>query len=196
MPAGLPWIKSPASSRRHAAGHVLTELFRQVHRALRYLGSCYDECAGMEATLSLCWFTPGRVYFAHVGDSRIYHLPGAGGIKQLTQDDTHVGWLLRQGQLNEREARTHPRRNVLQKALGGGNQFVDPQVGSVACPPGDQFLLCTDGLIEGLYDHSLADLLHAPVADGVEPNPARRLVEAAIARDGRDNVTAVVIEVR
>ena len=193
LPAAFrrPEHRSPA-----AASHVLTELFRQVHRALRYLGNSYDECAGMEATLSLCWFTPGRVYFAHVGDSRIYHLPGAGGIQQLTQDDTHVGWLLRNGQLNEREARTHPRRNVLQKALGGGNQFVDPQVGSVAITAGDQFLLCTDGLVEGLYDHSLAELLHAPVADGVEPNPARRLVEAAIARDGRDNVTALVVEVR
>ncbi len=192
----------PASFRRPerrtqaAASHVLTELFRQVHRALCYLGSCYDECADMEATLSLCWFTPGRVYFAHIGDSRIYHLPGAGGIHQLTQDDTHVGWLFRQGQLNEREARNHPRRNVLQKALGGGNQFVDPQVGSVPCAPGDQFLLCTDGLVEGLYDHSLLDVLTAPGAAATEPNPARRLVEASLARDGRDNATAVVVEVR
>jgi len=189
-------FRRPEHRTQAAAGHVLTELFRQVHRALRYLGSCYDECADMEATLSLCWFTPGRVYFAHVGDSRIYHLPGTGGLRQLTEDDTHVGWLLRHGQLNEREARTHPRRNVLQKALGGGNQFVDPQVGSVACTPGDQFLLCTDGLVEGLYDHSLADLLRAPLAEGGEPNPARRLVEASIARDGRDNVTAVVVAVR
>ena len=149
----------------------------------------------MEATLSLCWFTPGRVWFGHVGDSRIYYLPaGSGTIRQLSLDDTHVGWLLRQGQINDREARTHPRRNVLQKALGGGNQFVDPQVGSVPCEPGDQFLLCTDGLVEGLYDHSLVDLLRAPSAGG--DNSARRLVEASIARDGRDNVTALVIEVR
>ncbi len=48
------------------------------------------------------------------------------------EDDTHVGWLFRNGKINEYEARTHPRRNVLQKALGGGNQFVDPQVGAVA----------------------------------------------------------------
>ena len=62
-----------------------------------------------------------------------------GSIRQLSQDDTHVGWLFRNGQINEREARTHPRRNVLQKALGGGNQFVDPQVGAVAYEPGDIF---------------------------------------------------------
>jgi protein phosphatase len=189
-------FRRPAKLTPAEAGQVVTELFREVHRALKYLGSCYDECADMEATLSLCWFTPGRVHFGHVGDSRIYHLPAAGGIQQVSQDDTHVGWLLRQGQINERQARTHPRRNVLQKALGGGNQFVDPQVGSVACSVGDHFLLCTDGLVEGLYDHALLDLLRAPIPAVPPADPARRLVEAAIARDGRDNVTALVIEVR
>jgi len=66
---------------------------------------------------------------------------------------------LRTGQINEREARTHPRRNLLQKALGGGNQFVDPQVGAIACERGDIFLLCTDGLTEGLSDSQLSELL-------------------------------------
>ncbi len=173
---------------------VLTELYDQVHRALVYLGRCYEECSGMEATLSLCWFTPKWVYFAHIGDSRIYHLPArGGGMKQLTQDDTYVGWMFRNGQINEREARTHPRRSVLQKALGGGNQFVDPQVGAVAYEPGDQFLLCTDGLVDGLYDHHILDLLRpsTPHPDGF--NPAHQLVEAALDQGSRDNTTALVI---
>ena len=153
--------QKPERQTETAAAQILTELFRQVHRALKYLGDCYDECAQMEATLSLCWFTPGRMYYGHVGDSRIYHLPRrTGDLRQLTQDDTHVGWLFRTGRINEREARTHPRRKVLQKALGGNNQFVDPQVGWVPYAAGDQFLLCTDGLVEGLPDHLLLDLLH------------------------------------
>ena len=139
----------------------------------------------METTLSLCWFTPGWMYFGHIGDSRIYHLPAReDGIRQLSQDDTHVGWLFRNGKINEREARTHPRRNVLQKALGGGNQFVDPQVGAVAYEPGDIFLLCTDGLMEGLYDHQLVELLRPPESAGIGANPAHRLVEAAVEKDG------------
>ena len=173
---------------------VLTELFDKIHRQLVYLGSSYDECAGMEATLSLCWITPGWMYFGHIGDSRIYYLPASGGdIRQLSEDDTHVGWLFRNKQISEREARTHPRRNVLQKALGGGNQFVDPQVGAVACEPGDKFLLCTDGLTEGLYSHHLLDVLRAPSSE--LENPAHRLVEESLANDGRDNTTALVIEV-
>ena len=90
----------------------------------------------MGATLSLAWFTPGWMYFAHIGDSRIYYRSGREGtLRQITHDDTYVGWLFRKGEINEREARTHPRRNVLQRALGAGNQFVEPQVGAVVCEP-------------------------------------------------------------
>lgn len=192
----------PRSFRQSAIGleagvdDVLAELFDQIHRALVYVGNSYEECRGMEATLSLCWFTPGWMYFGHIGDSRIYYLPARESrIQQLSHDDTHVGWLFRQGKINEREARTHPRRNVLQKALGGGNQFVDPQVGAVACEAGDIFLLCTDGLTEGLYDNDLAEQLRLPAAAATDAsNLARRLVEAALARDGRDNVTALVVQ--
>ncbi|HMO63784.1 MAG TPA: SpoIIE family protein phosphatase, partial [Verrucomicrobiota bacterium] len=85
-------------------------------------------------------------------------------------------------------------RNRLQKALGGGNQFVHPQVGAVGCQPGDLFLLCTDGLTEGLHDQQLAGLLREAQAAGALDGVARRLVEAALAADGRDNITALVIE--
>ena len=151
-------FQQSASGLQTGFADVLTELYAQVHRALAYLGSCYEECHGMQTTMSLCWFTPGWMYFGHIGDSRIYHLPKKKtAIKQLTQDDTHVGWLFRNGKINEYELRTHPRRNVLQRALGGENQFVEPQVGAVACERGDTFLLCTDGLIDGLFDGQLAE---------------------------------------
>ena len=172
---------------------VLTELFGQIHHALAYLGSCYEECAGMQTTLSLVWFTPGWMYFGHIGDSRIYHLPKRKNeIKQLTHDDTHVGWLFRNGQINEREARTHPRRNLLQKALGGSNQFVDPQIGAVSCEKGDIFLLCTDGLTDGLYDHHLVEILRSPQAAA---DPAQSLVTESLKNSGRDNTTALVVQV-
>ena len=100
----------------------------------------------------------------------------------------------RNGQIKEHEARTHPRRNVLQKALGGANQFVDPQVGAVGCERGDIFLLCSDGLTEGLYDHSTVDLLRA-TAKEPEACAAKALVEAAVHNDGRDNTTALVVQV-
>ena len=175
---------------------VLTELFDQIHRALAFVGGSYEETEGMQTTLSLCWFTPGWMYFGHIGDSRIYHLPKRKKkIRQLTQDDTHVGWLLRTGQINEREARTHPRRNLLQKALGGSNQFVDPQVGAIACERGDIFLLCTDGLVEGLSENKLVEIAREPRSSKTIYNPAQLLVETSVKNSGRDNTTSLVIQV-
>jgi protein phosphatase len=174
---------------------VLEELFDQIHRTLSFIGNSYPECNGMGATLSVCWFRPGWVYFGHIGDSRIYYFPKReGGFRQITHDDTYVGWLFRTRQINEREARNHPRRNMLQKALGAGHQFVDPQVGAVACEPGDMFLLCTDGVVDGLFDHSLHELITTSPHGMEELNPAQRLVKTAVANSGRDNTTAVVVE--
>ncbi len=176
---------------------VLTELFGEVHKALVYLGASYEECDGMEATLTLCWFTPGWVHFGHIGDSRLYYLPAKEDkIKQLSCDDTHVAWLLRNGKISDWEARTHPRRTVLQKALGGGNQFVDPQLGAVGYESGDIFLLCTDGLVEGLYDHHVVEILREQ-SKSRPPRAelARRLVKEAVEKGGRDNTTALVIRI-
>jgi protein phosphatase len=189
----------PPAYRQGAAGidagfgDVLTELFHDIHRALLLLGGSYEECAGMGATLSLCWFTPGWMYSAHIGDSRIYYLPAnGGGLKQLTQDDTHVGWLYRNGKINEREARNHRGKNSLQKALGAGHQFVDPQLGAVAYEPGDRFVLCSDGVVDGLFDSQIEGHLQNPT----DPeNPARQIVNAAIESSGRDNTTAMVVAI-
>lgn len=171
---------------------VLSELFSRIHEAISHLGRSYAECARMQTTLSLGWFSPGWLYFAHVGDSRIYHLPAHGpGLRQVTDDDTYVGWMRRQGQINEREARSHPRRSVLQKALGAGNQFAEPQVGAVAIEPGDAFLFCSDGLVDGLWDHAIADHMARPL----EPGSAAALVLAALDGGSRDNTTAVIVRV-
>ena len=175
---------------------VLSELFDQVHRALAFVGGSYEETEGMQTTLSLCWFTPGWMYFAHIGDSRVYHLPRhKKTIQQLTHDDTYVGWLFRNGKISEYEARTHPRRNLLQKALGGSNRFVEPQVGAIACERGDSFLLCTDGLVDGVSDSLLAELLCDSQSSNEISNASQLLVETSVNNYGRDNTTALVIQV-
>ena len=147
----------------------------------------------MGSTLSICWFSGGIMHFAHIGDTRIYYLPASGEeIVQLTKDDTHVGWLQRTGQISEREAKMHPAKNRLQKALGAGNQFVDPQVGEVACSPGDRFLLCTDGITDALFNARIPEVL-AEYRRGTPP--ARHLVEEAIRLSGKDNTTALLVAV-
>jgi serine/threonine protein phosphatase PrpC len=174
---------------------VLSELILSIHADLSKLGESYEECAGMGATLSLCWFTPQWMYFGHVGDSRVYYLPRKGELTQVTHDHSHVGWLRRKGEINEREARMHPRRNALQQALGAGNQFVEPHIGAVAHQPGDRFLLCSDGVVDGLWDRQLEEILRAPVSTDGSQTAAQHIVEEAVAASGRDNTTAVVVEV-
>ena len=169
---------------------LLGELFSSVHADLLKLGFSYEECAGMGCTLSLCWFTPEWAYFGHIGDSRIYYLPAEGGLTQVTQDHSYVGGQRRKGLMNEREARSDPRRTALQQALGAGNQFIEPQIGAVGHRPGDRFLICSDGLVDGLWDREIAEIVRAPATGSI----AQRLVDASVQSSGRDNTTAVVVE--
>ncbi|MEC7235582.1 MAG: protein phosphatase 2C domain-containing protein [Verrucomicrobiota bacterium] len=173
---------------------LLVELFDQIHRELTKMGQAYTELSGMGATLSLCWVCPARVYFAHVGDSRIYHLPGIGGIQQLSYDHTHVGWQQRQGKIGETQARNHPGRNGLQQVLGGKNQNLSPQFGSVGYEAGDAFLICSDGLVEGLWNSGMLRLVRNPSRDA-PADVAERLVCEAVQTDGKDNTTALVFEI-
>jgi protein phosphatase len=192
LPKGF---RSRVSGMEPGFQDLFEELFTESHRALCYLGSNYPECAEMGCTLSLCWFTPEWMYFGHLGDSRIYYFPAQGGMKQVSHDDSHVGWLLRTGKINEREARSHPRKNILQKALGAGHQFVDPQVGAIGYQSGDLFLICSDGVIDGLWDKNLLQLIRDPDPTQKELPYAERIVQEAIAKSGKDNTTALVIEI-
>ena len=181
----------PSHFRRDTGGpsgnlEVLTDMFRMIHIEIEMLGDAYPECEGMGATLSMCWFTPERVLIAHVGDSRIYRWREDGGLQQLTKDDTMVAGLQRAGQLSEYEARHHPARNMLNKALGGSNQYVDPQLYEVEWREGDRFLICSDGVTDGLWDSTLARALE-------EGDSADEVVDRAVDVSGRDNATAVIL---
>lgn len=186
----LPRSFGMAAQRLEAGfDDVLRELFERIHGSISDLGRYYEECRGMGATLSLCWFMPGWMCFSHIGDSRIYYLPKEGEARQITHDDSHVGWLFRNGKLNEREARNHPQRHSLTQALGAGKKSIDPHIGRVGCQSGDRFLICSDGLVDGLWDRKMAELARGPL-------DASRLVLEAVSESGRDNTTALLIEVR
>ncbi len=172
---------------------ILLELFVAIHREMTKLGRFDINCKNMGATLTLAWFRKGHVVYGHVGDTRLYRLPAAGGIEQVTEDHTHVGWLRRKGELNERQARTHPRKNVLAQALGAGHQFLKPHIGTLDYASGDRFVLCSDGLIEGLWDRGIDEIVRQPEDNPDDAPVAQRLVLTSIAECGRDNATAIVV---
>ncbi len=81
-------------------------------------------------------------------------------------------------------------RNLLNQALGAEHQFIDQQFGALPCAPGDRYLLCSDGLTEGLWDRQLDEIVR-----GADSTPvAQRLIDTALANAGRDNITALVVE--
>ncbi|MBX3421854.1 MAG: serine/threonine-protein phosphatase [Pirellulaceae bacterium] len=176
------------------SSEILQELFSSIHAEMIRLGRYDANCRDMGTTLTLAWFRRGRVYYGHIGDSRLYYLPASGGIEQISEDHTHVGWLRRTGKINEREHRQHPRKNVLLQALGAGHRYLNPQIGALDYQPGDQFVLCSDGVIEGLWDRGIEDLVRCPAAEDTRSS-AQRLVSTAVAESGRDNATAVVVAV-
>ncbi len=120
------------------------------------------------------------------GDSRIYRLR-RGQLEQLTRDHSLVQALVDEGAITPEEAERHPHANVVTRAIGadGADPSLDKFTGSAE--PGDRFLLCSDGLNKALDDHTIARFVAAR-------DPARSLIEAALAVGARDNVTSVVVE--
>jgi len=135
------------------------------------------------------------MYFAHSGDSRIYHLPRAGGMKQLSHDHTHPGELFRKGKINERELRTHPEKHILWRSLGGKTKNIEPQLGAVEYEAGDRFVLNSDGINDGIWDRRLEELIRNPPARLKDLLPSERLVNYSLEESGRDNLTAIVVSI-
>ena len=131
-----------------------------------------------------------RLALANVGDSRTYLVRG-GTLTRATIDHSYVQELLATGHLTEDEARNHPRRNIVTRALGiEPNVRVDSWV--LPLVRGDRFVLCSDGLVDEIDDARIADI----VAGAADPQAAaEQLVDAALEQGGRDNVTVVVVDV-
>lgn len=131
-----------------------------------------------------------RLMLLNVGDSRGYRLR-AGVLTQLTRDHSAVQELIDSGIISEAEARIHPQRNLITRALGtGGNSIPDTQFHIPR--PGDRYLLCTDGLT-GEVEHAAMQRILAQVPDRDEA--VARLIDEALASGGRDNISVVVIDI-
>lgn len=143
------------------------------------------EFSGMGTTLVAAVALEQTLFVAHVGDSRAYLINGA-GITRITKDHSVVQQMIEQGQLTESEAKNHPRKNFITRALGV-EETVPYDYVDLPWQPGDKLLLCTDGLTNMVDDEEIARLVN-------EDNPAEKLVDAALKAGGTDNITACIIE--
>jgi serine/threonine protein phosphatase PrpC len=145
--------------------------------------------SGMGTTISALLFLGEYAVTAQVGDSRIYQVR-EGQVMQMTEDHTLISWQLKQGLITPEEARRSPHRNVITRAVGN-RDYVEVDTGLIALMPGDRFLLCSDGLHGYLREDeiSIVTFLDAEEAVG-------RFIEMANERGGKDNITAVLVDVK
>jgi PPM family protein phosphatase len=147
---------------------------------------------GMGATLSLlCFAGEGSVYWGQAGDSRIY-VCREGWLRQISRDHSPVGRMRQRGEITEAEARRHPLRNQIDQSLGDPVATFQPDVGVEKLRPGDVYLVCSDGLSDGLWDREIRRILTAVRRPAEVRSAVRQLVAGAKQTSGRDNITAVV----
>ena len=165
---------------------ALREAVACAHETILAHAQDHIECAGMGTTLSVLWLGENYAYIAHVGDSRIYRLR-EGSLTQITQDHSLVEELVRAGLITREQARTHPRRNIITRALGTHGEN-EPDMLVTDVQDGDVFLLCTDGLTGMVPDDEIERTLRDC---GIEA-AADRLLALALDAGGRDNVTLIL----
>lgn len=169
---------------------ALRDAVAGAHETILTHAQSHIECAGMGTTLSVLWLSRSYAYIAHVGDSRIYRLR-AGSLSQITQDHSLVEELVRAGLITREQARTHPRRNIITRALGTHGEN-EPDLLVTDVQDGDLFLLCTDGLTGMVTDAQIERIL----LDNDMEAAADALLAAALDAGGRDNVTLILCERR
>lgn len=144
---------------------------------------------GMGTTIVACFADADTMSVAHVGDSRVYLIRDS-KLSRITSDHSWVFEQVQAGMLTEAEAEKHPLRNVITRALGGALQ-VSPDAVEIEARPGDVFLLCSDGLTGMVPDDEILRLVTSNEGDLVKA--CQELIDAANARGGLDNITAVLV---
>lgn len=145
---------------------------------------------GMGTTMTACVVQGDKIAIAHVGDSRAYLLH-TGKLQQLTRDHSWVADMVEQGRLTPDEARVHPNRSVITRALGS-DPTMQPDLYEITASEGDRLLLCSDGLT-GMVDDGSIQAMLARIRD--PQRCAAALVKEAIANGGSDNITVIVVDI-
>ena len=147
-----------------------------------------SELIGMGTTVVAAITCGKTAYISHVGDSRLY-LMRNGQLSVITRDHSVVQGLIESGQITEEEARSHPRKNYITRAIG----VVAEESGEydeLELESGDRLLLCTDGLTNEVPADAMAELLQKPAEEALEA-----LIRAALDNGGADNTTAVLMDI-
>lgn len=163
----------------------------RLDRAHRRILSYADEntLQTVGATVAALMIFGTELTSAWAGDSRVY-LMRKGRLTSLTRDHSEVAAMLAEGTISETEARNSPRRNVITRAIGIGDEATPEMVSGVA-EPNDRFLICSDGLTEHLADEDIAGIL---AREATPDETAELLISVTLERGAKDNVTVIVVD--
>ena len=169
---------------------ALKEAFQHANEAVYAEAQARHVAKHMATTLVALALTDAAACVGWVGDSRVYHLPEGKGLKQVTRDHSFINLQIERGLISEKDAVTHPGRNVLSRSIGGRPE-VDVDTLPLELAQGDMILLCSDGLTRHVTDREIEHLLRfSQDADSA----ADQLVDLANQRGGRDNITVIVLD--
>ncbi len=158
---------------------------RQANQIIYRMANEKPECMGMGTTMTFLYFMNKHALLAHVGDSRCYRIRD-GHIMQLTKDHSLVAELVRIGEITPEQARNHPYRNIITRALGT-DDYVAVDAQDIPVEENDVYLLCSDGLSNYLEEDELLHAVQNQPSDAL----CDHLVQIALDRGGRDNITVV-----
>jgi serine/threonine protein phosphatase PrpC len=170
---------------------ALIESFAAAHARIQDYAELHPAFQGMGTTCTALVLRGRQLYFAHVGDSRLYLVRDA-RILRLTRDHSYVGRLVESGIVRAEDAEKHPQRHILTAALGAGRELaVDSAEQTVDLLEGDELLLCTDGLWSVVTEEEL----ESAVSGKTPAESCATLVQLARKRGGPDNITLQVLRV-
>ena len=166
--------------------------FRRAHDKVIEYAAQHTQLRGMGTTATAIALAGNQLYFAHIGDSRLYRVHGQ-QISRLTRDHSYVGRLFENGVISAEEAEVHPQRHILTAALGTGPEIPpDAPEQPITLETGDSLILCTDGLWGLVADPEIRQI----VAGNSVVEACHELVEKAKQRGGPDNITVIVLRLR
>ncbi|CUH92353.1 Stp1/IreP family PP2C-type Ser/Thr phosphatase [Herbinix luporum] len=169
---------------------LIEEAINATNEAIYKMSKEQVEFEGMGTTFVVATIFKNEMYVANIGDSRLYVIDSQ--IRQITEDHSLVQAMVNTGELNRDEARAHPNKNIITRALGV-NEIAQPDFFEVELSRGDIVLMCSDGLTNMLEDENIERIIRKNVND--PKTAAETLVKQANENGGKDNIAVIVIKV-
>ena len=178
-----------AGSREKNPIKLINEAIQLANRGILKEASEHSEMFGMGTTIVVTTIVDEYAYTANVGDSRL-HLFDGGELRQITKDHSLVEEMVRLGELSEEDARTHPDRHIITRAVGASDE-VDVDFFDYQMPPDSMILMCSDGLSNMVEDEEIRRIIAQPSDIS---SKTRELIDEANENGGKDNIAVIIVK--